>query len=361
MLRGGKMIVQEVVMHERPHLDEIAALWLLLRFGKEKYPGVKEAEWKLGGMGGEDLLEFSPEEAEAAGTLAIGVGGGRFDEHPGPNEQKKEGCATTLVAQDLGIEKEPQLQQILRFVEQGDLKGGNHPFDLASLVKTLHQANEPLKVIKWVMDALDAKYQEQGRFLVAQKEVQESSQTEIVRGPRCELMLVYGVSSNEEFAKAARNRGAAVVIQRHPPGDYPLANSTQIFTTKRFGLKMYDVVAMLRAEEQKAVGKVATTDWDALRSEGKVPGCPEWYFHEEGQMILNGSTSAPDTPRSRLDLEQVVQIVKTGLDPKAFEPARQSTCLGGVCNSTAASPCPWYCYGLARCREIRFRQKAKAS
>lgn len=354
-----------IVIHERPHLDEICAVWLLQRFGEEKYPGIREAQLVLGGSGGENLMkELSSQELELAGIIPIGVGGGRFDEHPGIGVSKKENeCAATLVAKDLGVNDNLVLKKILDFVRQGDLKGGNHPFDLAALVKAGNHTlpNDPERIVEWTMEALDWKYQEQKSFLSANQEIDSSAETRKIHGPKGELTMVVGETSNEEFSKAARAQGAAVVIQRHPKSDKPLSESTQISTNKKFGLKLQDVVAMLRVEEQQKRGNVVTTDWATLTSEGKVPGVEEWYFHVVGQMVLNGSLSAPDTPRSKLGLDQIVEIVEIGLNPKSFEPTRQETCLNGICISTSKDPCPWYKYGLSRCRQVRYQQNTSAT
>lgn len=343
-------MVKVIVTHERPHLDEICAIWLLRKFGEEKFPGAGAASITFAGSGGEDLSGFSAEDFETEGAILIGVGGSRFDEHPGVKTfGKPDECASSLVAKELGIENDPALERILRFTKNSDLKGGNQPFDLAALVKSLHHVfpNESDKVMNWTMLALDAKHQEQVHFLEAENQLGEA-ETEEIRGPGRSLKMVSGFSDSEQFNSAARKQGAAIVIQRRSSGN------TQVYTNNKERLVLYDVAQMLRVEEQEAKGNVATTDWRALASEGKVEGAEEWYYQTAGQMLLNGSLSCPNTP-SNLGLERIREIVKIGVDPSCFEPSRADKCRKGICTSTRDNPCPWYRYGLNRCRKIRAR------
>lgn len=338
-----------IVNHRRPHIDEICALWLLRKFGEKTFPGASQAKMVFEGAGGEDLSGFSGDEFESEGIILIGVGGGKFDEHPGVKTfGKPDECTSTLVAKELGIENEPTLERILRFVKASDLKAGNQPFDLANMVKAMHHANpnDPCLVVNWAMQALDAKYAEQVSFLVAKGEVSLKA----IQGPGRKIMLASGVSDSEKFNSACRNQGAAIVIQKQPSGN------VQIYTANKERLVLYDVAQMLRLEEQEAKGNVVTTDWKALANEGKVEGAEEWYFQIAGQMLLNGSLSCPNRP-THLSLERIRDIVTIGVDPTSFEPSRAEKCQQGICASARDKPCPWYRYGLSRCRKIRHASK----
>ncbi|MEK7665207.1 MAG: hypothetical protein AAB361_03670 [Patescibacteria group bacterium] len=342
-----------IVTHKRPHIDEVCAIWLLQKFGEKMFPGISETKITFAGAGGEDLEGFSSDEFESEGVVLVGIGGGKFDEHPGVKTfGKPDECASTLVAKELGIESEPALEKILNFVKKSDLKAGNQPFDLSNLVKSMHHAhpNDPAKVINWVMLALDSKYQEQVHFIKTKSELANKSVTEEIQGPGRKIKMVSGISDSEQFNNVCRNKGAAIVIQRRSSGN------TQIYTSNREGLVLYDVAQMLRIEEQDAKGKVITTDWRVLASEGKVEGAEEWYFQVTGQMLLNGSLSCPNTP-TNLNLEKIRDIVKIGVDPASFEPSRTEQCQKGICVSTQHNPCPWYKYGLGRCRKIRYEAK----
>ncbi len=321
--------------HEGPHLDEIVAKWLIEKFGNKEF-----------------LDKYVPNR-----ILEIGIGGGVFDEHPVNSERKEGECAATLVAKALGVDDNPALENILKFVITHDLKGGAQPFDLDYLVKLLHQQfpNDPEKVIEWAMVGLEAKYQEQLQFFTATKqEFERAAEIEEVEGPGGQtLKMVTVVSDDEQMSKFARSSfggRAAIIIQKQSLGN------VQIYTNKRYGLTLYDVTQMIRLAEQRAKGQVVTTDWKTLSSEGKVEGAKEWFFHQTGQMLLNGSLTAPDVPPTRLSLGQIKEIVRIGVNPQAFEQSRSQWCRSGNCTSTR-NQCPWYPWGLHRCRAIRYKMR----
>lgn len=336
---GGRETL--IGFHENPHFDEILAWWLLESFGTEEF-----------------LEEYAPNA-----TLQIGIGAGPFDEHPGLGNEKKEGeCAATLVAKALGVDDDPALEPLLRYVRVRDLHGGAHPFELEALVKVLHQQfpDRPSKVIRWVETAIEAKYQEQLQFMTETKaEFEQVAEIEEIPGPNRKMLKMVSVVSDNplmnKFARSSHGGCAAIVIQKHLSGD--LAGNVQIFTDKRAGIDLRDVIRLIRLEEQKTKGEVVTDRWKALEAEGKVEGAEEWYYHQEGQMLLNGSLTAPNVPPTHLSLKKIKELVKIGVNPRAFEPSRAHRCQKGTCSGTKFNPCPWYPWGLIRCRRIRYKSR----
>ena len=78
-----------------------------------------------------------------------------------------------------------------------------------------------------------------------------------------------------------------------------------------------------------------------------APGAEEWFYHRQGQMLLNGSLTQADVPATRLSLDRIAELVKIGIDPSRLKPLCQSTgrCMGEVCD--------WYTWSLARCVKLR--------
>lgn len=345
-----------IVMHRRPHLDELVALWLLLNFGEEKFPGISKVKVAFSDDGGESPHGLSAEDWEQEGVLLLGIGGGPFDDHPASGKKRKQGeCTTTLVAKKLGLDDEPAFEKILKFTQRTDLKG-SHPFDLANLVETLHRQYpaDPRKVMGWTIMVLDAKYQEQLGFLTTtKKEFDEKATVEEIQGPGKRIFkLVTVVSDNEQINAFARSRQgvkASIVIQQRSSGN------VQIFTNQKEGLILYDVVQMIRLAEQKKKGNVITTDWKTLALEGRVDGAEEWWFHEKAQQLLNGSLTAKKVPPTKLSLEEIKEIVRIGVNPGAFE-SECASCSQGKCLAFSKdNPCSWYAWGLHRCRKIRHK------
>ncbi|MFH0779749.1 MAG: hypothetical protein V1928_02715 [Parcubacteria group bacterium] len=324
----------EVSTHDEPHLDEIACIWEMKRYGTLTF-----------------ISNYAME-----GKLSIGIGGGPFDEHAADNIERKEGeCAATLMAKALGVEDDPALEPILKFVCSRDLKGKSQPFDLDSLVKLMNARfpNDPEHVIEWAIAALEAKYQEQLAFFTSTKAAFEKAKIEDVEGPGGrKYRMVVAESDEAQLSKYARSNlggNSAIIIQRQSSGN------VQIYTNQKYNLTLYDVIQMLRFEEQKSKGKLITADWKMLSSEGKVAGAEEWYLHYSGQMILNGSLTVKNVPPTKLTLEQIVYIVRIGVNPQLFE--HVSCQQNKTCDSRRQNPCPWYAWGMQRCRNIRYRQQ----
>lgn len=322
--------------HIAPHLDEITAKWLIEKFADKKF-----------------LDKYAPNK-----VLKVGIGGGPFDEHPAENGERKEGeCAATLVAKALRVFDDPALEKILKFVVMQDLKGGDQPFGLSYLVKLLRQQfpDNPEKAIEWAITGLEAKYQEQLWFFSTTKaEFERAAEVEEICQGEQLLKLVTILSDDNQINKFARSLfggRTAILVQKRSSGN------VQIFTNKKFGINLADVAQMIRLEEQQAKNNIVTKDWKVLRAEGKVAGAEEWYYHLEGQMLLNGSLTALDVLPTRLSIGRIKKLIRIGVNFQTFESSRALRCQKGTCSSTRNNRCSWYDWGLHRCRKIRYKMK----
>jgi hypothetical protein len=342
----------EMLTHERPHLDEIVAIWLLRKFGEQRFPGVATAGVSFTTVRKLVDAGAKPEELEARGTLLLGIGGGRFDEHPTQDEGRKNGeCATTLVAKELGVADDPSLAKILRFVRAADVDGNASPFDISYVVKLLHARHpeDPDRVIEWALVAIEAKYVEQRRFFtVVKPEFDAKAKVwEITAGERRLRMVT--IDSDEDgihkYARSEYGARAAVVIQRRSSGN------VVVFGNKQAGVDLREVVKLVRLAELSAQGLPPETNEEKLVAEGQMPGAEEWFYHRQGQMLMNGSLTQADVPPTKLGLEQIGELVKIGLDPGRLKPLCQSTgkCLGSVCD--------WHQWMLTRCVVLRGQEE----
>jgi hypothetical protein len=349
-LRKVTVTIKKIVTHVRPHLDEIMGIWMLIKFGEYLFSGIGNA-----------MVEFwdslpegkTPGQLEKEGVLLIGIGGGRFDEHPTLNaERKQDVCTTSLVAQALGLADDPALKGLLEFVRVRDLTLSGNAYDLHALIKTFYAAGRDDQMVwGWAFLALSAIYDQSISFFEeAGTDFQAATVTEIsIEGKRRKIAV--GNSDSMEFAKFARSPHgcrAAVVIQKNSTGQ------VQVHTTKFLGINLLDTACMLRVEELKKQGKRSPTNFKVLQTDGTIAECPEWHFFQTGQMLLNGSTTKTDTPPTKLSLEEISRLVQIGVNPTIFEPSRETMCKQGKCTSSSRNPCSWYGWGLQRCRKIRF-------
>ena len=342
------MVFKNILTHERPHLDEIVAVWLLRKFGEQRFPGIGAAEVTFTSIRKLAEAGLTPKDYEARGTLLLGVGGGRFDEHPTLEEGRKSNdCATTLVAKELGVSDDPSLAKILRFVRAADVEGNASPFDISYVVKLLHSRypDDPQRVIEWALVAIEAKYQEQLRFFtVVRPEFDAKAKIEEVAVGQRRLRIV-SIDSDEDgihkYARSEYGARAAIVIQRRSSGN------VAVFGNKQAGVDLREAAKLIRLAEREAKGLEFAPDEERLLAEGYAPGAEEWFYHRQGQMLLNGSLTQADVPATRLSLDRIAELVKIGIDPSRLKPLCQSTgrCMGEVCD--------WYTWSLARCVKLR--------
>ncbi len=337
-------VVRRIITHTAPHLDELVAYWLLVRWGEKHFPGISSVPVEVWRKGGTTSDGRSFEAWEDDGAMFIGIGGGQFDEHPlnGVNDRAGE-CAATLVAQRLGIRDEPALKPILDFVQRIDAKGGANPWDISAMVKTMNEGGmvELPQLLQWVCLALDAKYSEQARFIAAMADAANSRRDQIFLPDGSSLRIATVESTSPQTHKALFNQGASVVVLRNPE-----TGNVAIFTQKRDQVKLKNVVRVIRLLEQRARRDVQVTNWDELVAPGTISAVRCWYYLEEGQMLLNGSTSCPDVPPTRLSLETIRQVVLLALDPTALICPRLNVCVGNKCK--------WYPFGLSQCQTLRY-------
>ncbi len=349
-------MIYGILTHPRPHFDELLAIWLLFQFGEEKYPGVRQAiaDKNIDICRDEELSNHS-HHYDLNDYIPLGIGGGKFDEHPSQVEGRKQNeCCASLVDKDLGVSNLPELSEILKFATAGDLNGNSNPFDVAALVKLINAVHpeDPLVALEVVFTALDAKYVEQKDFHITAKKEAEKAVLEEVATASGKILRMVKIETDCEaipkYLKSQLGGNADVVIKRNSRGQ------VQIFNNK-FNLDLTDTAQILRLVEQENHDKVVTWDFETLGSEGKVPGCDEWHYFPKGRMLFNGSLTAPNTPATSIPLVDIQALVKIGISGK-FEPSREVKCKAGICTSTRNNECKWYRFGLARCRTVRWNQ-----
>ena len=235
--------VKRIATHPRPHWDEIFALWLLRKFGGQRYPGIHSAQlifWDCG-AGTPDQRPVGDHEKE--GTLVLGVALSRLDEHARRRHKFGEmTCSAKLVAEDLGIDDDPALEPLLRYTSQQDSQGGTSPFDLAHLVKI--QQYEPgddaesnyRRVLHWAYAGITAKYEEQRRF-IGPSRAEWAAKAKVFRlrlpGQTIRLGEIY--SDDPQVAQCGRYYGCCQIIIQHGTRRDGCGNS-QIFVSKKISL-----------------------------------------------------------------------------------------------------------------------------
>ena len=96
--------------------------------------------------------------------------------------------------------------------------------------------------------------------------------------------------------------------------------------------------------------------FDILGMYGKIDAVPELYIDENMKIIMNGSKTDPDAPGligNGISVDEIIEAVVIGLNPRRFDSRHEKKCAQGVCSKMASTPCSLFSLGLARCAEIR--------
>jgi hypothetical protein len=161
------------------------------------------------------------------------------------------------------------------------------------------------KVLKFLVVDIE-KYQK------AMEEVKSAKKIEIFKG----YFIILGESNNPKFNVAARQIGAAIVIQKNKDGHVQI-----FFNNKILGFQVEkiaeDLVECLRLKEisldpSKKLPRIKSS----LRSTGRIEEVPEWYFfkgEKGGSLLLNGSLTSPNVPKTKIPLEEIAEIVNDAL------------------------------------------------
>lgn len=354
--------------HKRWHLDELCALWFITKYA---------------------TIEFIRKYCRN-NELDLGIGGGPFDEHPTNGQKRKEGkCCADLVAEALGVAEDPKTQPILDYVRAHDLEGKGQPWDLADIVSAMNFCwpDEPEKVLGWLSGALEvkleddwrsrdfglnyltmimtrtcgqesarawywigleAKHRQQEHFFTVTRSAYETcwKQVETIQGPKESLALVTIESDDELIAKYAMSEfgdQADVVLACRSTGHF------QLFAP---GVKLDELIKLIRLYLQVRGGQPLETDWRVLTAEGSIPGAECIHYFPRGRMILNGSFTH-DKPPANIPRAELQRMVRVGLNPQVFESTRAKECRQGTCSSQPDHVCPWHKLRLARCWQIQ--------
>ncbi len=336
--------------------DTIVAVIILKKFGEAKYPGVSSAQIKYlsqlpEGQTGEKL--------ERQGILCLDMGGSRFDHHRQTRAQERF-CTAELVAYDLGVDKEPQLEKILTYAKRDDLEGKgtiskdtiDRAFGLSGLIQNVNRAyiGHPEKVLDTVAPLLLAHlkeehkrmkdYPEEYRKKWDEGKIEAFVAEQMGRPVRC-VLIESDIMGMVGFLRAHSEIHADIVAQKYSTGH------TNIITRQDRRLDLREVVAVLRVEEMKAKKQPFDyVDWKGLYNKGKMREVPEWYYDTAANSIQNGGMMASVTPATGLTLQDIKKVLMVGLNFNELDTrCPHDHCLGKKCR--------FYFYNLIRCRKIR--------
>lgn len=275
-----------VVTHLAPHLDEVAGIWLIKRF----WSGWEKARLKFILAGGE-----TPDGKPAGSNpnvVCLGVGGGEFDEH-GRDERK---CSAFLVwekTKKLGFappekNQKKAIEKLIEWVRQVDtaepgaicLGDFSLPAVLAGQRKISQNDCQAVGLGEKILDALFASLEEK---VVLERDWEKGRvfNTSWGRGIGVVTRARSGARS------LAWTRGFAILILIDANRGF-----RQIWASPGLEIDLTPVYDLLRKREPEVF----------------------WFLHHSKAILLSGDDVAPKVICSRLDLEEIIDVFKKGID-----------------------------------------------
>lgn len=328
--------VTKVIFPNKPHLDPIVAYWLLLNYGQDQFAGIKEAGlavWKASKTPEAETLK----DWQKNGVISFDIEGGTFDHH-GTNKS-----TTILVAEKLGIVQNPEIQSLLRYVQEDDTAGLHNRFgDLAGILKCFYkQGDSTEEVIKFTLNVLSAlQFKEKQWEIELKDEFANKAKVLKIKRGKNKIKLAVIESDNVDVANYAKQKERiAVVIQKNSFG------YIHIFTNAFYRLNIKDIVAAIRLREMELMGKTKI-NLITIKKPGKTTEVQQWFFHDTLNAMMNGSAALAETPATKIPLEEIIDIVIFGLSSEL-----PGHCPGPI--QCTKNNCQYYKLLFSRCQPRR--------
>jgi hypothetical protein len=277
--------MKTIITHQKPHLDEVAAIWLLHRY----HPDFRQFRLRFIAQGSPMALGHRKPKAD---EVMIGTGQGSFDEHTG----KSEDSATTLVYKFLDasgfLPKEPYKKRALEtivehvrmtdFAETYQFPHIVREFIPEAIISGWKRNHSDAVVVRKGLDMMEALYLENRTW-------EETAQL---------------WSTRKEF-RAGHFR--AIGLTGHPLGvadrmAYDHGFDFVILVDTKYHRRQF------RASTRSTVDFTSVYNVLAQKGEGE-----KWYLHHSGKMLISGAAVAEDKNLSDLDLEELIKIAKQAL------------------------------------------------
>lgn len=263
-----------LITHINPHLDDITAVWLFMRF----VPDFQKAEIKF-------IAQNEPTPENSSDVICLGVGKEEFDEHRGILEESTTSLVWQWIKKNNFAPKDEleraALDELSEHIRQEDTRHFVfRTFDLPSIISGLNVLHRnSLKTSEAIFPMLDGLLVSLKNYINLKKDWKNKIEFETNWGKGVALITK---SSPNSFAY---NQGFVIIVAIHPNTNWHSikadANSSVDFTSLYEKLKKIDPEAY-------------------------------WYFHQSKKMLINGSDVAPNIKTSKLTIKEMIDLLKIG-------------------------------------------------
>lgn len=327
--------VHTIVTHARPHLDEVAAICVLRKYGGQLFPGIEKAKIVVFDPGKiHDVMKKTEEEWSDDGFLFVGVGGRNWMFVDHSHEDHPEECVFTMALKCLGLDKELAWRQVGEEVLREDRNGASSLLHIAPLVKAAYgymdfeeAVVEIPRMVNFFLLGAYRKKQEAFQAALAEQERADVCQVIDVENEHTGLThkLLVVRSNNSETAVAARHHGATLVVHVRD-AELPM-QQVYISCDKKQGLRRIDwLVSRIRRREHQLQCSALGVDFgemgqEALESDGELLG---WCYQRNAGALFNRTLTADYAARTKLTIEEITDWAKQFLkSTRSIRPRRQ--------------------------------------
>ena len=318
--------ITKILVPTRAQADTIIAVYLLKKYGEERFAGVLSASVFV-------VPILAPgitfEDSLARGELLIDLAGGLFDHH---NATEKT-TVSEIVAKELKIFSDPSIKKLLDYARRDDFFGkgtvSNDPLDrafgLSGLLTVLNKkyANDPVQTFTIVLPIIAAHHEEELRRT---KEMPKELQDKLANG----LAISFTVSQRGKLLKVllieTDNPSMAGYVRSVMGGAYDVAalrlssGHLNILTRPMKQVDLRSLAVILRTEELSSRGIEPLLTAEMLSQTGRTPEIPEWYYDPATNSLQNGGIVPGDVPATKIDKTKVQKLLELGLSERLWSP-----------------------------------------
>lgn len=270
--------MKTLVTHINPHLDDIVGIWFVKKF----MPDFKDSK-----------VEFISAEqgksglADSEDKLFIGVGMGKFDEHKGDVDE----CAGSLVWKYLKQKNYAPNDQISqkaldllsewnRLIDTGKAPITQYSeFSVQSFIRSQDsQDTSSQRSVELGMEILDRIFEILKTEQIALKDWEERQEFETKFG---KTVAVKSAAVDRAFCKREGRADLYLLFD-------PEHTAVQFFTPS-FSIDLEPIYIKVKEQDPEA----------------------SWFLHQSHHMVICGSSSAPESKKTKLNFEQLIEIAKT--------------------------------------------------
>lgn len=314
-----------IILPTRPQPDTIAAIFILKKFGEEKFPGIKDAIVEIRQKLPEGITDS---QLDVQGAVAIDIGGGRFDHHGA----KEKTTASDLIASYLGVLDNPALAKLLEYARRDDFYGKgtistdplDRAFGLSALIANMNKllTNDPDRIVSLFLPLLIAHYKEEVRRTEEMpREMEEKmrngkAETFEVKQHGKKLKVVIVESENASLSGFLRSQLGGkfdVVAQWLPSGH------VNILTRPAKRVRLEVLAGLIRSEEALRGGVDLEINEYELMKAGRLSEVPAWYYDPATNSLQNGGIQPRDILPTKILKHDFRDILITGLSGKVID------------------------------------------